>query len=340
MIGGWFKEWTVRDAVLVLSFGGWMVLACLGFALNRPPPPMPILPMKAERKVDPLVMELLDREAEARAETAASRRLHDIEAGEPRRIGAMAGGGLGGGLVGGSGGTISSVTCTAPNVCTPDGGPGVDISTNTFGAGTTGVLKACANGACIDAGLIDTSTDVSIFTGEVDIGTGSTFRIVPSANPTILFSAGASPYMQYVAAGPTLTLGAVNLQAPNLVATSMVTVGTLLKTGGSTFLTSTTAPTLTGFGGTGPSIVANGTAAFDINVGTVAPGNTGTITLPTASNGWVCHCYNFTTTSALNDVVVTGGSSTTCIIAQVIIATGGAANWAASDHLRCTAMAF
>ncbi len=102
---------------------------------------------------------------------------------------------------------------------------------------------------------------------------------------------------------------------------------------------SPTTPTITGFGGTGAAVsFSNGTAMFDINVGTVAPGNTGTITLPTAANGWTCHCYNKTTTSALNDIIVTSDTATTCVIAQIVIATGGAANWAASDHLRCTAV--
>lgn len=101
---------------------------------------------------------------------------------------------------------------------------------------------------------------------------------------------------------------------------------------------SATAPTITGFGGTGAAVSAsNGTAALDINVGTVAPGNTGTITFPTATTGWVCNCYNFTTTTAVNKIIVTGGSATTCAIAQVVATTNIAANFAASDHIRCTA---
>lgn len=107
---------------------------------------------------------------------------------------------------------------------------------------------------------------------------------------------------------------------------------------GTKALFSTTVPTLSGFTGTGAAVSSNnGTSAFDINVGTVAPGNTGTIVLPTAAVGWICRCYNKTTTTSLNEIVVTGDTTGGCSIAQVVATTNVAANWTASDHLRCTA---
>lgn len=101
---------------------------------------------------------------------------------------------------------------------------------------------------------------------------------------------------------------------------------------------SPTAPTLTGFGGTSPSVT--GTAvSMDINVGTGAPGGTGTITLPTATNGWICSCQNITN-NATSVIGQTGSSATTCVIANYARTTGLAGNWTASDHLRCTAVAY
>lgn len=104
------------------------------------------------------------------------------------------------------------------------------------------------------------------------------------------------------------------------------------------FMLNGTAPTISGFAGTSPSVAfSNGSNAFDINVGTGAPGNTGTINLPATTNGWVCSCYNSTTTTSVNAIVVTAGTASTCVIAQVVQSSNAAANWSASDHLRCTA---
>lgn len=109
-------------------------------------------------------------------------------------------------------------------------------------------------------------------------------------------------------------------------------------TGTAPFMLNGTAPTISGFGGTGASVAfSNGANVFDINVGTGAPGNTGTINLPATTNGWVCACYNATTTTAVNAIRVTSGTASTCVIAQVVQSSNAAANFAASDHLRCTA---
>lgn len=116
--------------------------------------------------------------------------------------------------------------------------------------------------------------------------------------------------------------------------------GTGIYMGAGNLALSGTAPTLSGFGGTGATVSnSNGSVAFEINVGTVAPGNTGTINFPTATVGWVCRCYNKTTTSSVNEIIVTSDTASTCVIAQQVIATGSAANFAASDKIRCTATA-
>lgn len=119
-----------------------------------------------------------------------------------------------------------------------------------------------------------------------------------------------------------------------------VYIGTGIYMGAGNLAFSGTAPTISGFGGTGASVSNNnGSVAFEINVGTVAPGNTGTINFPTATVGWVCRCYNKTTTSSVNEIIVTSDTVSTCVIAQQVIATGSAANFAASDKIRCTATA-
>lgn len=95
-------------------------------------------------------------------------------------------------------------------------------------------------------------------------------------------------------------------------------------------------PTLTGWGGTGSSVSAhNGTAAFDINVGTVAPGSGGTVNFPTASTGWECSCRNKTSPSSVNEIRVSSDTSASVVLSQVITATNVPTNFNASDHVRC-----
>ncbi len=100
-------------------------------------------------------------------------------------------------------------------------------------------------------------------------------------------------------------------------------------------------PALTSFGGTGASITGNG-LAFVINVGTVAPGNTGTLTFPdAAANGYVCVCTNVTHYPGTGTTVQSGvGTTTTCPLANIEVASGGALNWVASDKLTCLARAY
>ncbi len=96
--------------------------------------------------------------------------------------------------------------------------------------------------------------------------------------------------------------------------------------------------TLTSFGGTGAGVTGTD-VAFDVNVGTVAPGSTGTLTFATTStNGWNCDCTDITTST--NITKQTGGSTTTCAMTNFVWTTGIAGNWTASDHLRCKATAY
>ncbi len=101
-------------------------------------------------------------------------------------------------------------------------------------------------------------------------------------------------------------------------------------------LFSTTAPTVVA--GAGASIVAsNGTAAFTINLGGAA--QTGTITLPAATTGWVL-CMHDVTTPASFVFGQTGGNQTTATFTCYSRTTGLAINWTANDILRVMAIAY
>ncbi len=106
-----------------------------------------------------------------------------------------------------------------------------------------------------------------------------------------------------------------------------------------TLLDSTTAPTVSGFC-TSPSVPAsNGTAAFTINVGSACAGSTGTISLPTNTNGWVCDCHDVTT-PASNYMEQTGGTTQTCTMQNYSRTLGTALAFTSSDVYRCTARGY
>jgi hypothetical protein len=76
-------------------------------------------------------------------------------------------------------------------------------------------------------------------------------------------------------------------------------------------IVSSTNPTIASGFGTGPAILANNTAAFRVTVGT-APGNTGTVTMPAAPNGWACYASN-RSNNAFQEYVTSTATSVTVV---------------------------
>lgn len=101
-----------------------------------------------------------------------------------------------------------------------------------------------------------------------------------------------------------------------------------------------TVPTISSGFGTSPSIVnSNGTATFQINVGTGGTAFSGVIGFPnTTLNNWVCSCADITTPGA-NITRMTANSTSSCTVTNVAMSTGANAAWTASDKLWCTASA-
>jgi len=97
-----------------------------------------------------------------------------------------------------------------------------------------------------------------------------------------------------------------------------------------------TAPTVVA--GAGASVTAsNGSAAFTIDLGGAA--QTGTITLPAATTGWVVYMQNVTTPASYV-LSQTGGRQTTATFTCYSRTTGLITNWTANDVARCIAIAY
>ena len=94
---------------------------------------------------------------------------------------------------------------------------------------------------------------------------------------------------------------------------------------------STVAPAISSGFGTSPSIVEqNGTAAFEVNVGTGGTAKSGVIGLPAAAHGWACQATDMTT----NDGTRETAFSTTSVTLTAARA------WTAGDVLLITCGAF
>ena len=107
---------------------------------------------------------------------------------------------------------------------------------------------------------------------------------------------------------------------------------------GSNLVVSTTLPTISSGFGTSPTILANSTFCFKIVVGTAGAAN-GTITLPTAPNGWLAFAADVTSGSTLF-LQLTGSTATSVTFTSYSVTTGAAANMSAGDVVLINAIAY
>jgi hypothetical protein len=126
-------------------------------------------------------------------------------------------------------------------------------------------------------------------------------------------------------------------------------IGTSIAPGTSTHLApvgvpssleSSAAPAISSGFGAAPSIVANGTAAFMVNVGT-NPASNGIIRLPKAATGWNCFAFDLTSPTMGGGYYVkqTAGSTTSATLTGYN-SSGSPTAWTANDILRISCFAF
>ena len=107
---------------------------------------------------------------------------------------------------------------------------------------------------------------------------------------------------------------------------------------GNLLATTTSLPTISSGFGTNPTISATSTFVFKIVVGTGGAAN-GTITLPTAPNGWLAFAADVTSGSTLF-LQLTGSTATSVTFTSFSVTTGAAANMSAGDVILVNAMAY
>ena len=107
---------------------------------------------------------------------------------------------------------------------------------------------------------------------------------------------------------------------------------------GSNLVVSTTLPTVSSGFGTSPTVLANNTFCFKVTVGTGGAAN-GTISLPTAPNGWLAFAADVTSGSSLF-LQLTGSTATSVTFTSYSVTTGAAANMSAGDVVLVNCIAY
>jgi len=111
-----------------------------------------------------------------------------------------------------------------------------------------------------------------------------------------------------------------------------------LSMGGNLIATSNTLPTISSGFGTSPTITAVSTFVFKIVVGS-GGASSGTITLPTAPNGWLAFAADVTSGSTLF-LQLTGSTTTSVTFTSFSVTTGATAPMSASDVILVNCIAY
>lgn len=200
---------------------------------------------------------------------------------------------------------------------------------------TGNVLLSGGVGTVSSFGKVGLTTHV---TGTLPVANGGT-GLASYTTGDILYAsaAGTIAGRAAVGAGQVLSSAGVGV-APTYTATPTVTTlttSTSFKL--STVADATAAPTIASGFGTGSSIVgSNGTAAFQVNVGTGGVATGGVINVFTSTTGWICIVTNQTAVAANRGdqrTVQTASTTGTVTIQNQTISTGAALAWTASDKV-------
>lgn len=96
----------------------------------------------------------------------------------------------------------------------------------------------------------------------------------------------------------------------------------------------TSAPAVASGFGTGAAVQnVNGTAAFLIHIGTGSTATSGTLTMPTATNGWMCDAADISGTNSASFYTKLTGQAPTSVTLTNYNTSGVAAPWAAGDFV-------
>jgi hypothetical protein len=131
--------------------------------------------------------------------------------------------------------------------------------------------------------------------------------------------------------------GNTGLESNTCAATGGTVTNCIVDSGGNSSLSaqsmmcSPQAPTVSAGFNTGSIASTNGSCSLSVTVGTGAAGNTGTLALPAAKNGWNCFAFNITHPGAV--ILESTTSTTSAVLTNYGTTPGTPVNWTNSDVL-------
>jgi hypothetical protein len=247
------------------------------------------------------------------------------------------------------------IVSSGPTTVAAWGGIGVNgitaIAANTVIANATGssasptafAMPSCTGSA---NALGYTSGTGIICNGSINAATlgGATFASPGSIGAT---TAGAGAFTSLSASGTVTGAGFSNyLLTPPPIGSTTPNAGrftTVIATTSYTLtnlVSSVTAPTVSSGFGTSPTISNNnGTAAFLLHIGTGGTASTGVLTMPTASNGWMCDAADISSQSSTVFITKVSAEGPTSVTLTQYNTSGAAAAWGSGDFVvvKCSA---
>jgi hypothetical protein len=222
--------------------------------------------------------------------------------------------------------TSTLVTGTAPFV----------VASTTAVANLTATTATTATnltGGTVSATTLTASSTVTLSPANVAV------TISPSGTGTVAINPAGALTISPTAASTmnNTSVGATTAATGRFTTANIITSESL----NSVLLISATAPTIASGFGTTPTIPkSNGTAAFQINVGTGGTASSGVITMPAATTGWMVTITPNGAPQAAAEIFAVPTSTTQVTITNYTASTGVALAWNASQVLNCTAIAF
>lgn len=175
------------------------------------------------------------------------------------------------------------------------------------------------------------------------VASSSTTNIVPvqaefnSAGTCLGLVGPGGTYFSPPLTSDTITGAVINNSTIGLTTASSGNF-TTLSLNGSLFASTAVLPTIASGFGTSPTLTAISTFAFKIVVGTGGAAN-GTITLPTATNGWMGFAADVTSGNTLF-LQLTGSTATSLTFTSYSVTTGAPANMVAGDIVLVNAISY
>lgn len=176
------------------------------------------------------------------------------------------------------------------------------------------------------------------FTGKLLAGNGSNngYCFAAAATTCLYYDDGVPAITVAIADDPRIQIDASTTTFAGTVSSPTVTGSSAYRLG-AVLTISATDPTIASGFGVGAAVAnANGTAAFEVNVGTGGTATSGVLTMPAATTGWICHVENRTGVLAnvANQRTIQIATTTTSVtVENQTISTGAVLAWTASDVL-------